>query len=627
MSDKKEVTTSAHNSMRSVGSKGRSRASIVQFRYWRHLPKRICQTAVRSFWFWIAVAVCTLLEPILCSQPRTVGNVATQSLVLAISTILYIIQLVGVATTEWDRIKAVKALGQFGSVISFSKPDTHRHQMMIVKLFAFFTTEGEFLVEGAMLLAGWILIYWHPGLATLRCFRVFRLLWFYEVSIFKITVTKYLSPYFGDGFVKRAFKVFKFAIKALSALGDEIFRLTPETRGGLLLIMMIFYSAFVLGAAIYVETNGEGTNCESIGMCTFTLMRLSFFDGNGFDFAFYLAGGYKILFFIVMLYMCITSFGIINGLVGIFGTLFATASAQAFEEEDEEGRYGNLGDDDEDDDSFEDGGDTIAPVEGSEDKLEAGSSLERDDGDGDGDGDGDDKAEKIEPLGKFTKAQRQSAANLMAAVEGNGPPMSETQIESHLKEILGTKKVSHYAVAEFQNLQASKSPVLSPRAESFRASPQGMGSAKKSKSNLGLFSPVATAPASTGRKSKFSIRDVALRVKKGKVDGDMELFRVGEDSEQLEAPLTPGENKPKPKPMGMFAVPMKQHAVVTEGRHSDFGRNDLRTLTSQVAQLHQKIDQQHDLIQNMFQTMLQMQKQLSANNHPPTVELNTPAGV
>lgn len=176
MSDK--VINSGHNSVRSTTSKVRSRAtSIVEYKYWKNLPKRIAQSAVRSFWFWMAVAGFTLLEPILCSQPTTPLNIAAQTVVLAISTVLYIFQLVGVATTEWDRIKAVKALGQFGSVISFSKPDTHRHQIVFVKLFIFFTSEGEFLVEGAMLLAGWILIFWHPGLAILRCFRVFRLLW------------------------------------------------------------------------------------------------------------------------------------------------------------------------------------------------------------------------------------------------------------------------------------------------------------------------------------------------------------------------------------------------------------------------------------------------------------------
>jgi hypothetical protein len=75
--------------------------------------------------------------------------------------------------------------------------------------------------------------------------------------VFKVSLKKYLGPVFGPDFVDRAFRVLKFAIKALSALGDEIFRLTPETRGGLLLMMMIFFSAFVLGASLFVETKGN----------------------------------------------------------------------------------------------------------------------------------------------------------------------------------------------------------------------------------------------------------------------------------------------------------------------------------------------------------------------------------
>ena len=58
-----------------------------------------------------------------------------------------------------------------------------------------------------------------------------------------------------------------------------MFRLTEHTRGGLLLIMIFFYLAFVLGMAIYIETNGDDSNCNSTNICIFTLLRLTFFDG------------------------------------------------------------------------------------------------------------------------------------------------------------------------------------------------------------------------------------------------------------------------------------------------------------------------------------------------------------
>jgi len=59
--------------------------------------------------------------------------------------------------------------------------------------------------------------------------------------------------------------------------------------------------------------------------------------GDGFDFAFFLTKDHKILFCIVMFYMALTAFGILNGLVGIFGNVFANASESVFGEVDGDG--------------------------------------------------------------------------------------------------------------------------------------------------------------------------------------------------------------------------------------------------------------------------------------------------
>lgn len=62
----------------------------------------------------------------------------------------------------------------------------------------------------------------------------------------------------------------------------------------------------------------------------YTMLRLTFFDGTGLDYAYTLVGNHPFLFFLTMCYMSITAFGIINGMVGIFATVFATASEDAF---------------------------------------------------------------------------------------------------------------------------------------------------------------------------------------------------------------------------------------------------------------------------------------------------------
>ena len=155
----------------------------------------------------------------------------------------------------------------------------------------------------------------------------------YEVPIFRTQTILYLDPIVGAVFVERIFRVCQFAIGALKALGNEMFRLTSQTRGGLLLMMVLFYNAYVLGAALWVETRQDVSTlgyCDTRGSCMFTLLRLVFFDGNGLDFLYSLTIKHKLLFVIVMIYLCVSAFGIINGLVGIFGTAFTRASEMAF---------------------------------------------------------------------------------------------------------------------------------------------------------------------------------------------------------------------------------------------------------------------------------------------------------
>jgi len=138
-----------------------------------HQFKLFSQRCTSSFAFWSLVAVCAAAEPICCSYYPTVLNLFVQAVILAMSTFLYLVQLTGVASTEWEKIIVIEALSGFESVnINKAVKD-----FTPLKLLVFFTAEGEYILEGFMLTVGWILIFWHPGLAALRCFRVFRLLW------------------------------------------------------------------------------------------------------------------------------------------------------------------------------------------------------------------------------------------------------------------------------------------------------------------------------------------------------------------------------------------------------------------------------------------------------------------
>lgn len=56
-------------------------------------------------------------------------------------------------------------------------------------------------------------------------------------------------------------------------------------------------------------------------------MRLTFYDGEGFDFFIAIwRNGHQFLFFITGVYLCSTAFGLLNGLVGIFASSFTSGT-------------------------------------------------------------------------------------------------------------------------------------------------------------------------------------------------------------------------------------------------------------------------------------------------------------
>jgi len=81
-------------------------------------------------------------------------------------------------------------------------------------------------------------------------------------------------------------------------MAQEMFFLTDKTRGGFILMVMLFYSAYVVGCAMWVETTfiiaAPSELCLTLGGCVFTLLRLTFYDGNGLDFLWSLSKDNKV---------------------------------------------------------------------------------------------------------------------------------------------------------------------------------------------------------------------------------------------------------------------------------------------------------------------------------------------
>jgi len=112
---------------------------------------------------------------------------------------------------------------------------------------------------------------------------------------------------------------------------------------------IFFYTIYIFGVLFFVEfqqpwavgiqTGTPSLNyvCDSIRHCYITLMRLSFFDGNGFDFLTSLSNsGQSGLAFLAIVYMIMTATIFLNGLIGIFGDAFSGEEEEEEEKEKEE---------------------------------------------------------------------------------------------------------------------------------------------------------------------------------------------------------------------------------------------------------------------------------------------------
>ena len=147
--------------------------------------KSSCHYCVKSFAFWAVVGLLIVSEPILCFYFSYGLNYRLQVGVLALSSMLFVVQLVGVATVVSDAIRDIEQLllqdGPRASsgLTMFNGPSSRaEYQFFLDTLLKFFTSEGEYIFEFFCLLGGWITIFTYPGIAILRCFRVFRLLWY-----------------------------------------------------------------------------------------------------------------------------------------------------------------------------------------------------------------------------------------------------------------------------------------------------------------------------------------------------------------------------------------------------------------------------------------------------------------
>eukprot|EP01119_Soliformovum_irregulare_P002208 TRINITY_DN12496_c0_g1_i1.p1 TRINITY_DN12496_c0_g1~~TRINITY_DN12496_c0_g1_i1.p1 ORF type:complete len:356 (-),score=62.64 TRINITY_DN12496_c0_g1_i1:25-1092(-) len=253
----------------------------------------------RWFKIFIITSICfAASEPILIAFPNETNY--AQKVILAASTMLFI----------------------FGylATMAMMPPDVSLKKRFRAALFP------EVWIEIICLLVGWAFIFEDPALASLRCFRIFRFFWYSEFYR-----AQRGSPFYALTFFCHM------VLQYLERIGRELF--TTSSKGGVIVLGFFFYIAYIVGATFWQKTHqwdlpaadsdvtaeSIGDGCDTLPHCFFIMLRLSFWDGSGFDYVKTLMdSGSPGLVVLLIVYMCASVMVLLNGLIGIFGNTFTS---------------------------------------------------------------------------------------------------------------------------------------------------------------------------------------------------------------------------------------------------------------------------------------------------------------
>ena len=287
---------------------------------------RLCYTITSWHIYWLIYTFIIIIEPFLISQNpyRYPGMWRAQQVLLLVSSILFGIQYFG----SLYLVKKMLQEERSGHV-------THW------EMWKSSTLSPPFYLEIACFACGWVFIWQFPGIASLRCFRFLRIFWYYDLPEPILGPVKTFFAYFaGLETVELSLKVMEFASRTLESMGQEMFYLSKKTRGGFILVFIMFFSSYILGVVLFISTeyseDYEGMAdvpsevCYSVPSCMYITVRLTFFDGDAFNYVYTLVTDHPILFGVVCIYFFLTAIGITNGLIGVFGDIFKEASNNTF---------------------------------------------------------------------------------------------------------------------------------------------------------------------------------------------------------------------------------------------------------------------------------------------------------
>ena len=320
--------------------------------------------------FLVITCALTLVEPILVGFPTDMNHNAiynAQIAVLAASTLMFFIGLI--------------ALVQYYP--EDDNDNNSNNENNKPSLFEKFSDmfDGEVLFELICLTFGWVFLFTYPGIAALRCFRVFRLMWYFE--LYEEELPEDYNP------AKYPFSPMFAAHQCLEYLEKlAVEALTAKSRGALVVLGMFFYVTYITSIVFWTDKSylqtpesgfENGYTCTTLPICFITLMRLALYDGNGLDYLTAVAqedqtvyqlgnevvngtyynhtlgtweysyynetvkqshvhhkGGAKGYATVLVMYMILTAVILLNGLIGIFGEAFVSDTNDSEEEEEED---------------------------------------------------------------------------------------------------------------------------------------------------------------------------------------------------------------------------------------------------------------------------------------------------
>lgn len=178
-------------------------------------------------------------------------------------------------------------------------------------------------IEYVTIILGWVLLSIKStrGVASFRGLRLFRYIWYCKYFVTDSSHRYRIIPYF----------VFygHVVLQYFENIRKEIF--TRNTKGAVAIFLIFYYLAFIIAVIVKgsITIDEEINPCDTLMHCFFTMLRISFYDGAGFDFIqLLLDSDHQFMATLLFCYLCISSIVLINGLIGIFGSAFSNIAIE-----------------------------------------------------------------------------------------------------------------------------------------------------------------------------------------------------------------------------------------------------------------------------------------------------------